>query len=98
MCGKKLQKRNLTQLIETATVITSTINISSSSTVPLDNHDSSSNWSKSVKPQLSTISQTGPIKLSRRDYLLISVFAYINIITGAAYCVLSPFFPKEVIK
>ncbi|XP_053202992.1 MFS-type transporter SLC18B1-like isoform X2 [Panonychus citri] len=95
MCGKKLQKRNLTQLIETATVITSTINISSSSTVPLDNHDSSSNWSKSVKPQLSTISQTGPIKLSRRDYLLISVFAYINIITGAAYCVLSPFFPKE---
>ena len=94
MCGKKLQSRNLIQVIETAT---STINTSSSSPVP-QYYDSSNHWEESVGPQLTTISKIGPIKLSHRDYLLISIIAYINIITGAAYCVLSPFFPKEVIN
>lgn len=37
-----------------------------------------------------------PAKLTRKDYIIIATFAYVNIIIGCAYSCLAPFFPKEV--
>ncbi|XP_015787967.1 MFS-type transporter SLC18B1 [Tetranychus urticae] len=36
-----------------------------------------------------------PAKLTRKDYIIIATFAYVNIIIGCAYSCLAPFFPKE---
>lgn len=84
MCGIKLQK-NLT-LVTESTVATRQSTFG---------QGSSDNWTKSSDSQLPAITQLSPIKLTTRDFILIATLAFINTITGAAYCVLAPFFSKE---